>query len=534
MRRRRLIALTALPLTIATACGGDDVASDQVSAVTDPAGDDGAQRAVLEERVVESYDAAVSSGAATGGTVAPTGPLPPIEPLPPEPDTDPPRTTNTEDPGVAPFVTAADDPLSTFATDVDTASYTQTRSWISTGQRPPTSLVRPEEFVNYFRYDYPAPADGDTWAIHVDGAPAPWNPAHPLIRVGLNTAEIAREDRPPATLTFVVDTSGSMEGAPLQTVKDTLTLLVDQLRPDDRIGIVTYGDIANLVTRPVPLSEADTISPAIAGLTTNGSTYAEAGLQLGYEVAREAMAPGLNAVVLASDGVANVGATGPDAILDTVRDGVDAGLTLLTLGVGQGEYNDFLMEQLANDGNGTAFYIDSREEAERLFVDRLESTLVHVARDAKVQVEFDPAAVREYRLIGYDNRAVADDDFRNDEVDAGEVGAGHQVTAMYELVLAEGASAEAAVATVRLRWEDARTREVSEIERTATVTDIATLGPGYATAATAVTLAEVLRGSSHLGAFELQAMLDALPEGVDAGLVRLAADANDAVPPPGS
>jgi len=460
-------------------------------------------------------------GGTTGGSS--TGPPPPSHLV----DASGPRLTS-----ISPFFDTGEDALSTFAMDVDTASFTYGRDWIEQGQLPPADTVRPEEFVNYFRYDYPQPADGQEWSVLVDGAPSPWNPRTHLVRVGLATGELDPQTRPDATLTFVVDISGSMEGQPITTVKQTLGLLVDRLRPTDRIGIVTYGSSGQLLLAPTPLSEPDTIRRAIAELETGGSTYAEAGLRIGYETARRHLTPnGVDLVVLASDGVANVGETGPEEILATIRDGVDAGITLLAVGVGGDTgYNDHLMETLTNTGNGSSYFVSRQQDAERLFVDRLESTLVTVAKDAKVQVSFDPQHVTRWRLIGYDNRDVADDDFRNDGVDAGEVGAGHQVTAMYEVELADGAAGE--LGTVSLRWAHPKSGEVSELTAPIEVAAVGQAGPGYATAMQAVGLAELLRGSPHLNGWTLAALAEQPDDGVDPDLRALIERAAEAWPSP--
>jgi secreted protein with Ig-like and vWFA domain len=343
-----------------------------------------------------------------------------------------------EDYGTNPVTFAAEDHLSTFAMDVDTASYTISRSYIMDyDQLPPPESVRPEEFINYFPTSY-EPPDKDAFAIHMDGAPSPFNRENRLLlRVGIQGQVIPPEDRDPALLVFVIDISGSMDMENrLGLVKESLEILVKQLRPDDRIGIVVYSDAARVVLAPTSAANQDVILTAIQALRTEGSTYAEAGLSLGYDVARANMQPGqITRVILCSDGVANVGETGPDAILETIGQGVDAGITLSTIGFGMGNFNDVLMEQLADDGNGNYFYVDDLPEARRIFVNNLTSTLQVIAYDAKVQVDFNPDVVRTYRLIGYENRDIADEDFRQDTVDAGEVGAGHSVTALYEIEL---------------------------------------------------------------------------------------------------
>ena len=427
-----------------------------------------------------------------------------------------------------PWVATASDALSTFAMDVDTASYTVVRQWLHNGWNIEPSMVRLEEFVNRFTYDYEHPDRGDVWSVTVDAASTPWISPEgetSLVRVGLQAFAVDAEDRPDATLTFVIDTSGSMDGDDrIGLVKRSLALLVERLRPTDRVAIVAYGSDARLLLRPTPLSEAEVVLDAIAELSAGGSTFAEGGLRLGYAAARNAFDPnGLNAVILASDGVANVGETGPEAILEKARQEAADGISLLSLGVGMGNFNDVLLERLANDGDGSYFYIDSDDEADRLFGDRLVATLMPVAAQAKVQVEFDEDIVTDWRLLGYENRALDDDEFRDDSVDAGEVGAGHQVTALFEVVLRDEAGADPALGatalTVQLRWADPDDGEVTERAHRANLGDlIAEPGRDYAVAVAAASFAELLRQSVHvdwsLGALHSWAQ-DAVPAATD-------------------
>lgn len=385
------------------------------------------------------------------------------------PIVEPEADSTFEDYGVNPVVKTADDHLSTFAMDVDTASYTLARNYLlGSSQLPPTDAIRPEEFINYLPTRYAPPTDGSAFAIHLDAAPSPFvADGNLLLRVGIQGQQVAPEDRDAATLIFVIDISGSMD-APnrLGMVKETLNLLVPQLRQDDKVGIVIYSDNARVVLNPTSASDQQTILGAIDSLQPEGGTYAEAGLRLGYEVARQFLQQdGTTRVILLSDGVANVGETGPDVILKTIREGVEEGITLSTIGFGMGSYNDVLMEQLANDGNGNYFYVDSLREARRVFVNNLTSTLQVIGYDAKIQVDFNADVVSEYRLIGYENRAIADEDFRDDTVDAGEVGAGHSITALYEVTLKD--NAQGIIATAQIRYEHAETRAV--VEQNATI-----------------------------------------------------------------
>ena len=378
--------------------------------------------------------------------------------------------------GVNPFVDTEDDNLSTFAMDVDTGSYTVARRFLTDGNMPDPASVRVEEFVNYFNHDYAPPTEG-AFAIHMEAAPSPFgNENHTLLRVGLQGKEIDASERKPASLVFVVDVSGSMSGERLEMVKDSLRLLVDELQPTDQVGIVAYGSSAFTVLQPTNADQKEVIMNGINGLYTNGSTNAEEGLLYGYQMAEgmmeQAQGDRIARLILCSDGVANVGRTGPDSILERVRQYVDQGITLSTVGVGMGNYNDVMMEQLANDGNGNYSYVDTLDEAERVFVENLTGMLQTIANDAKIQVDFNPDTVRSYRLLGYENRNVADDDFRNDDVDAGEVGVGHSVTALYELKLqedieaTEDAVASESIATVFVRYENPETGAVEEESQT--------------------------------------------------------------------
>lgn len=387
-----------------------------------------------------------------------------------EPDSDDEQAEDMtfEDYGVNPFVDTTQDNLSTFAMDVDTGSYTLARSYLTDySEMPPPSAIRSEEFINYFPPAYNAPTDGNAFAIHVDAAPSPFSLDNQvLMRVGIQGRIVSPEERDPALLIFVIDVSGSMDQSNrLELAKEALTILVGELREDDRVGIVIYADQTRVILEPTPASEQETIINTITLLRTEGSTYAEAGLALGYEMALAHMRDDQTTrVILVSDGVANVGATGPDAILETISQGVESGITLSTVGVGMGNYNDVLLEQLANDGNGNYHYVDNIREARRIFVNNLTSTLQVIGYDARIQVEFNPDVVARYRLIGYENRDIADELFRDDTVDAGEVGAGHTITALYEVELIENSQANT-IATVYLRYEDAETDEIVEINR---------------------------------------------------------------------
>jgi Ca-activated chloride channel family protein len=432
--------------------------------------------------------------------------------------------------GVRGFVDASQDNLSTFAVDVDTGSYTLARSYLQDGYLPPEDAVRTEEFVNYFDYAYPNPPRNQGFGIYVDGAPSPFvDRDHVMMRVGVQGYRVPADERPDAQLTFVIDVSGSMDlENRLGLAKRALYLLVNELRPSDAVAIVVYGNDARLVLPMTQAAESQTILRAINQLTPEGATNAAAGIELAYAVAAEQLNPAtINRVVLLSDGVANVGETGPDAILRLIEEQAATGITLTTIGLGMGNYNDVLMEQLANNGDGFYAYVDTLEEAQRVFVDDLTSTLLTIANDAKIQVEFNSAVVEQYRLAGYENRKVKDEDFRDDEVDAGEVGAGHSVTALYEVELTDDADSAAVMATVRLRWQEPATGEVIELAQAFTVGELASrfddADPHFQLATVVAEYAEVLRRTEY-GADTSLGELHAEIERVRSGLTEGAND----------
>ncbi|MEM8961442.1 MAG: von Willebrand factor type A domain-containing protein [Acidobacteriota bacterium] len=369
--------------------------------------------------------------------------------------------------GTNPFIDTEDDRLSTFAVDVDTASYTVARRYLEGGNLPPKAAIRIEELVNYFDYGDPAPEEGD-FALHAEGAPSPYaqNDDYRVVRFSVRGRDVASADRPPADLVFVVDVSGSMDRENrLGLVKRALGLLIDELRPDDRVALVIYGSQGQVV---LPLvHDKNAIRWAVDRMTSTGATNAEEGLVLGYDLAVRDGRPGaIKRIILCSDGVANVGRTGPESILQRIRTAADMGVELTTVGFGMGNYNDTLMEQLANQSNGRYAYVDDIDEAERIFVENLTGTLQTIAAEAKIQVDFNPETVTRYRLLGYENRDVADQDFRNDAVDAGEIGAGHTVTALYEIKVRPDLDRTDALATIHLRWGSVAEGQVIETSRT--------------------------------------------------------------------
>ena len=334
------------------------------------------------------------------------------------------------------FLPAGTNPRSTFSIDVDAASYTNVRRFLSSGQRPPKDAVRVEEFLNYFRYDYPEPGGRDRFSVTTDLAVAPWAPEHRLLRIGIKGRSLRTEAVPPSNLVFLLDVSGSMQPPDkLPLVKQAFRLLVQELRPQDRVAIVVYAGAAGLVLPPTPGSDKATVLAALDRLEAGGSTAGGAGLRLAYEVAKQHFARGgNNRVILASDGDFNVGESSDAAMVRLIEERRDQGIFLTVLGFGTGNLKDSRMEQVANKGNGHYAYVDNLTEARRVFVREFAGTLVTIAKDVKIQVEFNPAKVAAYRLIGYENRALRTEDFADDRKDAGELGAGHTVTALYEIV----------------------------------------------------------------------------------------------------
>ena len=336
---------------------------------------------------------------------------------------------------VSPVHHVRTEPVSTFSVDVDTGAYANTRRFLTMGRVPPKDAVRTEELINYFRYDYPKPAArGTPFSVSTDVMTTPWNAETRLLRIGLRGYDLPRSSRPPANLVFLVDVSGSMSGEDkLPLVKTALSGLAGELRPQDKVSIVVYAGAAGLVLEPT--NDPAKIRSALTKLEAGGSTAGGAGLQLAYQIARDNMIQGgVNRIVLATDGDFNVGVSNTKALIEMVEKERDSGVTLTTLGFGQGNYNEALMEQVANKGNGNYAYIDSALEAKKVLGDEMGSTLFTIAKDVKIQVEFNPAQVSQYRLLGYENRALREEDFNNDKVDAGDIGAGHQVTAIYEIV----------------------------------------------------------------------------------------------------
>ncbi|CAN5212764.1 VWA domain-containing protein [soil metagenome] len=433
----------------------------------------------------------------------------------------PQNTDRYDGKAVASIQSTAQTPVSTFSVDVDTGSYANVRRILTQGSPVPPEAVRTEEMINYFRYDYPRPTDRTVpFSITTDVARAPWNADTRLLRIGLRGYDIDTATRPPANLVFLVDTSGSMQDADkLPLLKSALKGLAGNLRPDDRVSIVAYAGSAGVVLDST--ADKGSVIAALDCLEAGGSTAGGAGITLAYDIARAQFRKGgVNRIFLATDGDFNVGLSDNKALEEMVKRNRDDGITLTTLGFGQGNYNEAMMERIADVGNGNYAYIDSALEARKVLDDELSATLVTIAKDVKVQVELNPAAIREYRLVGYENRALAEEDFTNDAVDAGDMGAGHQVTALYEVVPAgakgwtpdrrytanrpapgkPGPAGEAAYVKLRFKLPDGKTsHEISRPVPVAALTS-ATAPRGDMAFATAVAaFGQKLRGDTYLG-----------------------------------
>jgi Ca-activated chloride channel homolog len=432
--------------------------------------------------------AMASSSALETSSLGRTSPRPPVIVGQPEPE----DRERYEDVDANPVISTADEPVSTFSIDVDTASYAVVRDYLMDGDRlPPSDAVRIEEMINYFDYDYALPeGPEEPFATHVTVTPNPWNPNTQLMHVGIQGFEIIPDERPRANLVFLIDVSGSMNSPDkLPLAVQAMHMLVDELEPEDTVSIVVYAGAAGAVLEPTQARDSRRIHEALDRLSAGGSTAGGAGLALAYDFARQNFdEDAVNRVMLLTDGDFNVGVTRDESLEDYVARQRESGIYLSVMGFGRGNYNDQLMQTIAQAGNGTAGYIDSRREARRMLVEESFSSLFPIANDVKIQVEFNPARVAEYRLIGYETRLLDRADFNNDAVDAGEVGSGHAVTAIYEIAapgsegvlmdpLRYGGSSEAAAdlsgeyGLVRLRYKEPGEDESILMERTVTDAD---------------------------------------------------------------
>jgi Ca-activated chloride channel homolog len=415
---------------------------------------------------------------------------------------------------------ASETPVSTFSIDVDTGSYANIRRMLRDGVRPPADAIRAEEMINYFDYGHPGPSSLATpFRVTTELAPAPWNGKRQLLMIGIKGYDVAKAELPPANLVFLIDTSGSMSDEnKLPLLKKSFAQLVEQLRPQDRVSMVVYSGSAGLVLEPTPGSEKDKILAALDNLGAGGSTNGGAGIQLAYAMAKQAyMKNGVNRVILATDGDFNVGTTDQKALETLVGDQRKHGIALTTLGFGQGNYNDAMAERLADVGDGNHAYIDTLQEARKVLVQEMQSTLLTIAKDVKIQIEFNPLKVAEYRLIGYENRALRDEDFANDKVDAGDIGAGHEVTALYEITPVDSGAERlpalrygipplvldghktTEMAHLRLRYKRPGEDSSRLIERPVLTTELRTAPSASLRFASAVAAyADGLRGGKHL------------------------------------
>ena len=489
--KRIALSMGLLFILLFSACGGAAPAATQAPSINEPEQPAATEAPSMDEEPAVEFGPVPT--AQNSGAAQPNSNMPPSGREP--------YDMFFENYGVNPLIDTEDDHLSTFALDVDTGSYTVMRNYLSDGNLPPTDSVRVEEYVNFFDQGYENPPAHQAFAISIDGAPSPftYTERYQMLRVGVQGYQVRDYDRKDASLTFVIDVSGSMDmDNRLGLVKRSLELLVEQLHSSDTVSIVVYGSDARVVLEPTPGSDKGEILEAIYNLYPEGATNAEAGLRLGYKMAMRAYNPnGINRVILCSDGVANVGLTGPDAILEEIDHYVEEGVTLTTIGFGMDNYNDTLMEQLADNGDGFYAYVDDMSEARRLFIDEITGTLQTIAMDAKVQVDFNPDVVMRYRLVGYENRAVADEDFRDNSVDAGEIGAGHSVTALYEVKLYP--ESHGTIATVFMRWQDPDTRQVVELSKDLYTGDLAyefdDASPYFQRSVIVAEYAEILKGS---------------------------------------
>jgi Ca-activated chloride channel family protein len=415
-----------------------------------------------------------------------------------------------------------DDPVSTFSIDVDTGSYTNSRRMLVQGYLPPADAVRAEEFINYFDYQYPVPTEQSVpFAIDTAISTAPWNTQRHLLRIGLKGSEFSVDRSQGSNLVFLIDVSGSMSNPnKLPLLKRSMKLLSQQLTERDKVSIVVYAGASGVVLEPTKGNDHFAISAALEKLSAGGATNGAAGIELAYQMAQKAfIKDGVNRVVLATDGDFNLGVTNQDRLVELVTKHRENGIALTTLGFGRGNYNDYLMEQLADVGNGNYAYIDNINEARKVLVDELTSTMHMIAKDVKIQVEFNPAVVSEYRLLGYENRILEREDFNNDKVDAGDIGAGHSVTAFYEVTLHNSkqpfndplryqtktfgsANLSQEIANVKLRYKRPDQDNSALLSKTVSIDEILTFesqSDDFRFATAVASFAQILKNSKYTG-----------------------------------
>ena len=419
----------AAPPPSGQTAGNDQGQADPRTARNDPA--------VLHDYRVVAAKEQLAAGQVTGMTYSQAYPATVLNSI--RPANEPLYRENYRHPDDQRVIRVASQPVSTFSIDVDTGAYSNMRRWLNQGQLPPEDAVRVEEFINYFNYDYPYPENRRTpFQVSTEIAPTPWNNNTRLLRIGIQGYTVPRDQVPASNLVFLIDVSGSMNSADkLPLLQQALTMLVGQLDARDSISMVVYAGASGVVLPPTHGDRKADILFALQQLQAGGSTNGAAGIQLAYQLAQQNfIKDGVNRVILATDGDFNVGLASTEELIDLIQRKRQAGIALTTLGFGSGNYNDHLLEQLADEGNGNYAYIDRLGEAKKVLAEELSATLLTIAKDVKIQIEFNPALVSEYRLIGYENRMLNEEDFANDKVDAGEIGAGHRVTALYEISLA--------------------------------------------------------------------------------------------------
>jgi len=420
--------------------------------------------------------------------------------------------------------------VSTFSIDVDTGAYANIRRLLKAGQLPTHDAVRAEELINYFSYDYPEDTESESpFVVIKEIATSPWNKNNYLLHVGIKAQDFTQTQLPNANLVFLIDVSGSMQSPDkLELLKTSLKLLSKQLSVKDKVSIVVYAGASGVVLKPTAGNQTATIQAALGQLTAGGSTNGAAGIELAYNLAQqEFIQGGINRVIIATDGDFNVGTVSHEQLMSLIEEKRNSGISLSTLGFGTGNYNDHLMEQLADKGNGNYAYIDTLNEAQKVLVDEMSSTLMTVAKDVKIQIEFNPALVSEYRLIGYENRHLKREDFNNDKVDAGEIGAGHTVTALYEIKMNDGQSGMIdplryqnenshsgknqnidEIAFLRLRYkapEEDRSRLLEwTVKRAELIDDINKASDSFQFSAAVSAFAQQLRGGKYLDKFSYQ------------------------------
>lgn len=424
-----------------------------------------------------------------------------------------------------------EEPVSTLSIDVDSGAYSLVRRNLNQGRMPSKDMVRIEEMINYFDYDYPQADDnGVPFSVTTEVSKTPWNSESHLVHVGIQGDDIEKAERPASNLVFLIDVSGSM-GQPnkLSLLKSAFKLLVKQLNKNDRVTMVVYAGASGVVLEPTRGSERGKIIAALDRLNAGGSTHGSAGINLAYAMAEQSkIEGGINRVILATDGDFNVGTVNHAQLMDLIENKRKAGISLTTLGFGSGNYNDHLMEQLADKGNGNYAYIDNINEAQKVLVDELTSTLKTIAKDVKIQIEWNPAVVSEYRLIGYNNRLLNREDFNNDKIDAGEIGAGHSVTALYEVTLVDGDrptidplryqreetgntnANQSEMAFLRLRYKDpdaTRSKLIEQVITTDSISEnIDETSNNYRFSSAVAGFGQLLRGGDHMGEFDYEAV----------------------------